>query len=250
MSLGSRSRPKQDKLLELLHALVEETRARGETCLPSERELGERFQVSRVTVRNALATLEELGEIHRVHGKGAFVTKEKFRQPLSSLTSFTQDMSSQGMVSGAKILAIDSVPASSRIAGMLSLPEGSSVILLRRLRTINHEPIAIENCYLPPAIGEPIRLHIHDDSSLYALMQQLCGITPVWAEQTFEVGSLFPWEQALFGDKAPPYAMCTTRLTFDQNDRPAEYVESKYRADRYAYHVRMEARHSYGEYLP
>ena len=250
MPLKTRSRPKQEWLLEELHALVEETRSRGEACLPSERELGERFQVSRVTVRNALASLEELGEIYRVQGKGAFVAKEKFRQPLSSLTSFTQDMNSQGMLSGSKILALDTVPASAKIARMLHLQEGSPVTLLRRLRTIDSEPIAIENCYLPPAIGEAIRVHMRDNCSLYALMQQLCGITPVWAEQSFEVGSLFPWEQSLFGEKAPPYAMCTTRLTFDQNDHPAEYVESKYRADRYAYHVRMEARHAYGEYLP
>lgn len=250
MAFSTRSRPKHDKLLELLHALVEETRARGETCLPSERELGERFEVSRVTVRNALAAMEELGEIYRVQGKGAFVTREKFHQPLSRLTSFTEDMDSQGMVSGAKVLALDLIPASSKITRLLSLPEGSSVVHLRRLRTINSEPIAIENCYLPPAIGEPIRQHMHDDCSLYALMQQLCGVTPVWANQSFEVGALFPGEHLLFGENAPPYAMCTTRLTFDQNDNPVEYVESKYRADRYAYHVRMEAKHAYGEYLP
>lgn len=250
MPLAKRSRPKHSRLVDQLHALVEETRARGETCLPSERELGERFGVSRVTVRNALAVLEEQGLIYRVQGKGAFISKEKFHQPLSALTSFTEDMDSQGMVSGAKILALESVPATQKIARMLSLPPDSQVIMLRRLRSINGEPIAIENCYLPPAIGEKILHNLQDNGSLYALMQSLCGVSPVWAEQSFEAGGLFPWEQSLFGEKAPPYAMCTTRLTFDQNDSPIEYVESKYRADRYAYHVRMEAKHAYGEYRP
>lgn len=250
MPLEKRSRPKHARLVEQLRLLVEETRAGDETCLPSERELGDRFGVSRVTVRNALAALEEQGLIYRVQGKGAFVSKEKFRQPLSSLTSFTEDMDTQGMVSGSKILAMDLVPATSRTAQLLSLPEDTQLLLLRRLRLINGEPIAIENCYLPPSLGVPIQLHIQDNCSLYALMQSLCGVTPVWAEQSFEVGALFSWEQNLFGEKAPPYAMCTTRLTFDQNDHPIEYVESKYRADRYAYHVRMEAKHAYGEYRP
>lgn len=250
MQLKHRSRPKHARLLEQLHALVQEIKEGGEACLPSERELCQRFDVSRVTVRNALAVLEEQGEIYRVQGKGAFVSKEKFRQPLSSLTSFTEDMDSQGMVSGAKILALETVPAAKKVAQLLSLPDDSQVVLLRRLRLINDEPIAIENCYLPPAIGEPIRLQMQDNSSLYSLMQTLCAVTPVWAEQSFEVGTLYAWEQSLFGEKAPPYAMCTTRLTFDQNDNPIEYVESKYRADRYAYHVRMEAKHAYGEYRP
>lgn len=245
-----RSRPKHSRLLEQLQALVQETRDQGNTCLPSERELCERFDVSRVTVRNALAVLEQQGEIYRVQGKGAFVSKEKFRQPLSSLTSFTEDMDSQGMVSGAKILALDTIPATAKIARLLSLPPDSHVVLLRRLRLINGEPIAIENCYLPPAVGDPVRAQMQDNSSLYALMQSLCGVTPVWAEQSFEVGSLFLWEQSLFGENAPPYAMCTTRLTFDQDNEAVEYVESKYRADRYAYHVRMEAKHAYGEYRP
>ena len=167
----TRSRPKHSRLVEQLHVLVQDTRDRGDTCLPSERELCERFGVSRVTVRNALAVLEEQGQIYRVQGKGAFVSKEKFRQPLSSLTSFTEDMDSQGMVSGAKILALDIIPATGKIARLLSLPPDSQVVLLRRLRLINGEPIAIENCYLPPAVGDPIRVQMHDNSSLYALMQ-------------------------------------------------------------------------------
>lgn len=250
MALNQRSRPKHSWLVEQLLALVQETRAKGETCLPSERELGEQFHVSRVTVRNALAALEEQGQIYRVQGKGAFVSKEKFRQPLSALTSFTQDMNSQGMVSGARILALETIPAPRKVAMLLRIPEDSSLVLLRRLRTINAEPIAIENCYLPPHLGQALLPLFRQDSSLYELLQRHCNVTPVWAEQSFEVGSLFPWEQNLFGEKAPPYAMCTTRLTFDQNDNPIEYVESKYRADRYAYHVHMETRHAYGEYRP
>ena len=250
MALTQRSRPKHSRLVQQLQNLVQEIRERGETCLPSERELGEQFGVSRVTVRNALAALEEQGLIYRVQGKGAFVTKEKFHQPLSALTSFTQDMDSQGMVSGARILALETIPAPRKVAKLLRISEDSQVLLLRRLRSINAEPIAIENCYLPSHLGQVLQSHFRQDSSLYALLQKHCGITPVWAEQSFEVGSLFPWEQNLFGEKAPPYAMCTTRLTFDQNDNPLEYVESKYRADRYSYHVRMEAQHAYGEYRP
>ena len=111
MALSRRSRPKHSMLVQQLLTLVQEIRDRGETCLPSERELGEQFGVSRVTVRNALAELEEQGQIYRVQGKGAFVSTEKFHQPLSSLTSFTQDMDSQGMVSGARILALETIPA-------------------------------------------------------------------------------------------------------------------------------------------
>lgn len=241
MSNPQKNEPKYIWLIHQLNALVDELHAHSENCIPSERELCERFGVSRITVRRALAELEEGGTIYRVQGKGAFVCKAKLQQPLMHLTSFTEDMHKQNMIGGARILALETVPALPRIAEALHIEENAPVILLKRLRLSGARPIAIENCYLTYAIGCTVKKYIADDVSLYAILREKCELSPIFAEQTFEVGILQPWEQSLLGSDAPPYALSTTRKTYDENCQPIEYVESKYRGDSYSYQISMKA---------
>lgn len=250
MNKDGKRQTKYARLYDALILMLQQMKQQGENCLPSERELCESYQVSRITVRRALADLERDGYIYRVQGKGAFVSGGKFLQPLSALTSFTQDMQAQNRRSGAKILAMEQIPASGQIAEKLAVAPGETVVLLRRLRMINEVPLAIENCYLPMKYGKTVLEHMADDMSLYSLLQEKCGVIPVTADQCLEVGPLLLWEQALFGDKVPPYAMCTTRQAFDEQGQVVEYVEGKYRADRYSYHIHMQSQQLHGQYCP
>ena len=61
-------------------------------ALPSERELSENFQISRMTVRQAITNLVNQGFLFREKGRGTFVSNQKFEQNLQGLTSFTEDM--------------------------------------------------------------------------------------------------------------------------------------------------------------
>lgn len=232
--------PKYARLIRELEDLVSELNAHAENCFPSERELCERYGVSRITVRRALAALEQNGSIYRIQGKGAFVCKEKFQQPLKRLTSFTEDLNSRNMESGSKILALEIVSAVPHVAASLNIAENAPVLLLKRLRLANGQPMAIETCYLLYSVGSRIKSRIADNVSLYRLLREECGIAPATAEQSIEVGLLQPWEQTLLGENTPAYALCMTRQTFDDQNRVIEYVESKYRGDSYAYHIRIE----------
>lgn len=233
-------KPKYERLIQQLQELVAVLSKKSEDCFPSERELCERYGVSRITVRRALAVLEEQGLIYRIRGKGAFITKEKFSQPLGRLTSFTEDLASRNMHGGSKIIALETVSAGAHIAEKLNIAENEPVLLLKRIRLADGLPMAIETCYLTEAVGSVIKPFLADNVSLYRLLREQCDITIVAAEQSIEVGLLQPWEQTLLGEGAPAYVLCMTRQTFDANQNAIEYVESKYRGDRYAYHVRIE----------
>ena len=95
---------KTARVLETLLSEINRPETQHGDCLPSERELGERFNVSRVVIRGALEKLENEGLIYRMQGKGAFVSKNKVNQNTSRLTSFTQDMLVRNMNPGAKVL--------------------------------------------------------------------------------------------------------------------------------------------------
>ena len=63
-----------------------------------------------------------------------------------------------------------------------------------------------------------------------------------------EIGLLQPWEQRMLGENAPVYAMFTTRQAFDENHNPIEFVEGKYRGDRFSYHISMTSQHLRGRH--
>lgn len=236
---------KYAQVVQSLTATIKQLEVTEDACLPSERELCEQFGTSRVTIRRALAELEEAGLIYRVQGKGAFVRRGKFAGKLNIPTSLTEDMQNMNIPCTSRILALDTIPAAPRVARMLQIEDNIPVVMLKRLRIAGGKPLAIETCYLHPALGPTVSKHIRDDMSLYAIFREKCGVSPTYAEQHMEVRPLQPWEQTLLGDGTPVYAMFATRQTLDENRVPLEYVESKYRADRYSYHVSMTAAYSH-----
>lgn len=217
---------------QLLRMIRDENRF-PDRCLPSERELCDLFGVSRITVRRAVADLELDGVLFRVQGKGAFVNATKIQQPLLRVSSFTQDMNSRQMKPGARILALERIPSGEVIASKLGISPTEDVYMIKRLRLADEEPMAIETCYLPLKIGAAIAEKIADNMSLYQLMQTVCGITITRASETIEVSRLKNYERKLLVCESIPYAMHFTRRSFDATGTCVEYVESKYRADRY-----------------
>jgi len=101
--------------------------------LPTERELASTYEVSRATVRQALAALEQSGTVYRVQGAGTFVAGPHVSKSLS-LTSFSEDMRLRGLRPSSLVLAADEVPADAAIAGDLQIPVAASVVRLVRVR--------------------------------------------------------------------------------------------------------------------
>ena len=243
MEESEKREPKYALLVQHLTELIEEISVQEDTCLPSERELCERYGVSRITVRRALSELESAGQIYRVQGKGAFVRSQKLSGKLSSLTSLTEDMQDINISCGSRILVLETIPAGAKVAKKLHIEENTPVVMLKRLRLAGGSPLAIETCYLHPNHGPVVSRYIADDVSLYAVLREKCGVDPVYAEQSLEIGLLQPWEQRMLGENTPVYAMFTVRLAFDADHNPIEYVEGKYRGDRYSYHISMANQH-------
>lgn len=213
----------------------------GDTgCLPPERELCDIYQASRMTVRKAVDDLETEGLLYRIHGKGTFVKQSsKINQPLAKLSGFSDDMIARGKKPSSKILLLDIIPASEIVAEKLNQRKGDPVILLRRLRFADDFPMAIETSYLNYNIFKPVYEKI-SEGSLYALMKQQLNIFPKKAIQSIEVSELSKWEAELLGNESLMVALLMYRQTFDDLDRPIEYVESKYRSDKYKFYIEMK----------
>ena len=117
--------------------------------IPSERELCKQYDMSRITVRNAIDGLVRQGKLEKVQGKGTFVQGKSIIQNLGNVYSFSREMEKQGKISSTKLVCRELMGASSKVARELGIEENDEVIYIERLRCAEHVPIMLEKSYFP-----------------------------------------------------------------------------------------------------
>lgn len=204
--------------------------------IPSERELSRQLGVSRLTVNKALKELEQSGWLTVQIGKGTFITDTKINQALDSLTSFTEEMAKRGQETQSRVLDALELTASDEIARILDILPGTPIITLKRVRLANAEPVALETSTLPAAICPGIlREHDFSRESLYAVLRKHYNVLITHAEQTFEARSATAEEASRLQIEPVSPILYITRVTYADDQRPIEYVQSAYRGDRYKF---------------
>lgn len=223
------------QIKQIILTEISSGRLQPDQRLPSERELSERFQVGRMTVRQALNELIHEGKIYTRMGKGTFVLAPKIDQELRSLTGFSEDVSVRGKTPSSSVLEAKIIPASPVVANALRILAREEVVLLKRLRLSDGLPLAIETAHLPLAIFPNLLDHNFAVESLYHILKVDYDATLVHAEQTIEAALATPAEIEQLSLTPPAAVLRMERLTYDQDGRVVEYVLSTYRGDRYKF---------------
>jgi GntR family transcriptional regulator len=231
-------------LHQQLKAAIEERIASGEwlpgTQVPSERELCEQYGISRITVRQALTALVMEGRLIRTQGRGTFVASPRIEQQLTQLTGFTQDMRARGKRPSARVLEAGSMSALPLIARVLKIEVGESVIMLKRLRLADGEPVAIEIAYLPENRCRGLLKEMLATRSLYDILTRKYDLKPARAMQQMEAIACPAAEAKLLGTRRGAPVLHIHRTTYDREGRPFELVESFYRGDRYTFYAELQ----------
>lgn len=128
--------------------LIEQKTLKSGSKLPSEREIGEQFKLTRVTVRQALQNLEAEGLIYRQNRKGWFVTPPAVIYNPSSHLSFNLYVTEQGFLPHTEKLMQQIEPANAYIAQLMNIAENAPILYLHRRRSINQRPVLIEKMYI------------------------------------------------------------------------------------------------------
>jgi GntR family transcriptional regulator len=208
----------------------------------SERELGEKFQVSRMTVRQALTAMIREGILYTQVGKGTYVSEFKIKQELQTLTGFTQDMAARGTVASGQVLEARIMSATLPLAAIFSVPMNTELVLLSRLRLSDGIPLAIEEAYIRYQVCPGILNYDFSKESLYNILATHYNTILVRAEQTMEAGLATSKEAELLQITHPSPVLRIERLSHNEQSMLVEYVKSTYRGDRYKFHTTLQSK--------
>ena len=199
--------------------------------LPPERDLAELAEVSRVTVRKAVAELVEQGLVEQRRGAGSFVQRAspKTEQSLSSLVSFSENMQARGRTATSTVLSRGLFAPSPDEMMVLGLSPSQQVARVERLRSADKTPMAIERSSLPAdVLPDPDAV----ESSLNAVLRQ-SGQAPSRAIQRVSAINVTGEEAKLLGVPEKTAILRIERTAFLNTGRPIEFTRGLYRPDIY-----------------
>jgi len=217
--------------------------ARGD-LLSSEEALAKEYNLSRITVRQALSSLESDGLIVRKRGKGTFVSKKHTYLESPKFTGFIEDLISMGIRTTSKILDISMVEGPQNIQEHLELEVGTQLFRIEKIRLVEGSPFSYVLNYLPPDIGQKIKKEDLIAKPLLMILEDDLGIKATEAVQSIEATIADTHVASLLGIRVGDPLLKGERTVFDVNHRPVEYVSVLYRADKYFYTVNLRRKRS------
>jgi len=239
--VGASEVPVHARICQWLQQLIASGELRAGDKLPSEVEIAGALGVSRMTLRQALSSLEGKGLIDRRRGRfgGNFVTTPRFEFDHASLPGFTEQMRRFDVEPGARLLRATTHRPDAHVGRALGLRRADQVHEILRVRTADGEPIVLEQAYLPAA-AFPGMLSRNLTGSLYAIMRDY-GAAPQAADERIEATPATPEQADILGVEASGPLLLITRTSFADNGIAVEFSRDYHRSDRAAIRIQSRA---------
>ena len=226
--------PLYHQLMQRIRVDIEKGKYPVGSKIPPEHELEETYQLSRVTVRRALAELTEIGLLERKQGKGTFVSVPRIRQDLKSLHSFHDACKQNGRTPSTDVIHIIETTADARDAEDLNLKPGSRVVETLRLRRADGEPVVLERNRFSMAFA-----YLEDEDlrgSLYAILREY-GAEPTQAVHDISLCYATSEQAGYLGIEEGAPLLKLHELIFDQRGRPLHNSVQLIRGDRFVFRI-------------
>jgi GntR family transcriptional regulator len=212
---------------------IEAGRWRAGERIPTEDALIARFKVSKITVRQALRDLAQLGYIRREQGRGTFVQGPPLEEGPRDLKSFTSEMRGHGFSATSRVLEQGILPAPAGIGERLGVADDAPVFRLRRLRFADGEPMGVQTAFIAASLVPGIEQLSFADASLYEVLASRYALYPSSAREAHQAVGVPEEFALLLRAPAGSPALAAERLTSLPDGRPLEFVQSIMRGDRY-----------------
>jgi len=231
--------PMHSQIREIIRRRVLDGSYPPHSQMPSESQMMQAFEVSRITIRQALGDLQKEGLIFKVAGKGSFVAKPKAFQNLSRLQGFGEAMTPSGYETFSQVLSTKRVAANELVARRLALAIGEPVMEIQRLRYLNREPISVDMSYFPISLGERLVQADLATRDIFVILENDLGKHLTHADVQIEaISADESLARHLRIDEASPL-LRIERLTH-ADEQPVDFEFLYYRGDAFQYRLRID----------
>ena len=229
--------PLYSQLMDILIEIIESSMDENEQIL-SEREICDKYDVSRTTVRQALDELEKEGYIYKVHGKGTFVSPKRFNQDLISFYSFTEEMRKLGKSPSSEVTGFEVIRAGDKLASKFRVSSDDLLYKISRIRKADNTPMMYETTYLPFERVKGLTKEELIQQPMYEVMIKKYNVKLTSAEELFEPILTNKLESLYLDIKEGAPSLKIERFTYE-NSHIIEYTIGVARGDKFKYRVKL-----------
>jgi len=233
--MPAKSLPNYIKIHDALKEEVEKAIWKIGERLPSERDLADRFEVSRMTARQAITSLVEEGILERRVGSGTYVASRRVREKMRGTTSFTEIISAQGKRPSSKVLSYIKTLPNEVEAEKLGISKKESIIRMERVRFADGLPICFEVASIPYELVQSFDKKAITSNFFKTLRAN--GFEIGHSEQVISAKKVSREIASQLDMKAGEAILALNQVSYLEDGQAFEYVLSQYAADRFEFYL-------------
>ncbi len=232
--------PRHSQISQWIRNQIDEGLFEPEEKLPSENELAKKFDVSRVTIRRALQSLESEDIIYRCQGLGSFVSDKRTPHNLVRLTDFNEDMDRAGLNASSEVHEFKVIEAPTWLQAPLQIEEGTKVLQIDRLRLGDGKPIAFDSTWLTIFYGQLLSADTLKHSTIYKILEDEYDIKVVRGTYRFTADIADKQLSAELNVEEGSPLLLIERSTYTIGNKPVYFQRRYYRTDKVMYEMTLE----------
>lgn len=236
----SASTPRHELISNRLREAILEKEYRPGEKLPSESELTDRFDVSRITVRHALDTLMKEGLIYKKQGLGTFVSKKEVTKPLIHLHDFMEEIAKAGYEGTSKVLSFKKTKAEDEITELLDLESESPVVLMDRVRLGDGQPLAFDKTWFPLEYGKLLITKDLEHKTIYKILEDEFDIPIVNGRYQIKAANADSYIADHLNITPHTALLLVDRISYTRGQKKVYYQQRYIRPDKMAYQLFLE----------
>lgn len=225
------------QIKESIITKIEANEYAPQSQLPTEAEFCETYGVSRTTVRTALQQLTQEGYVVRRQGQGTFVAEPKIRTNLSqTITSFSEQVTSQGKKPFIKVLSLQVVPADEALSHLLKTDANAPIQKITRLRYVDEKPLQYEIAYVPWSIAPGITAD-QCSSSLYSSLRAHFDIRIARTEEHIQLHTMDATVATYLESEEQTPCFYLETLAYLEDGTVAEHSQTYFHGERASFQI-------------